>query len=295
MKALCARGFRAKPPPPVHRLKDKGTEKSFGARTSDHASRRGYLQCLVNLNDLVARGLTGLDSGQLETYYKTILNHSAPATVPLNATAKELKGILALQDREEPAPLSIEDNHVVPDIDSDDSASVSPVPLRLRPPLPKTIRPKAKARGKRPALRVQAGLASSGSSSSDSDSDSSSNSNRRPMPLRPVLIEGSQVYVERHLEPGEPGFYKRCIVYCSCTDHWTVQEKKCRKKRNVDVSLGKDSVKQALAFCGAWLRQCGEYRTRRDHIKSVPSGRSIAEYIDSGNVADWAVDIIEGM
>ena len=78
----------------------------------DFAGQSTFLQCLVNLQRLTAKGLPGLRSDQLQTYYSVILKTDQPAAVPLGASAKVLRKMLT--DSGSAFALADQDAHIVP-------------------------------------------------------------------------------------------------------------------------------------------------------------------------------------
>ena len=267
--------------PTVHCLTD--TPKVFGNQSQDFSSRRAYLQCLVNFECLSGRGLVELRSDQLETYYQMVLKSAEPHLVPLNATALQLKAFLnasAICDSVIPV-LPIDDGHVS---EPDDDAVVVPAPSRRRQL--RTAPVTARGPGRR---KVFTG---SSSSSTDSSDGGTSDSDAHPSV---IVVEGARVSLEQHLEPGDAGFYRRCVITCTNESHWSSDgtiSRRCRKKRNIDDSLGREGLKCTLAFCGMWIRSCRQFETRRQHMHFKPSQASVDDYISRGNVLGGDVDTL---
>ena len=79
-------------PPKAHAV---DSPKRFNV--SDPVQQRGYLQCLLGLDTLIAAGLRSLPSNQKPMYYAAVLAHNTPAEVPLNGS-KEQYAALAILD-----------------------------------------------------------------------------------------------------------------------------------------------------------------------------------------------------
>jgi hypothetical protein len=282
MRKLSDQGYQYGPLPPTYKLEDE--PKYYGVREADFASRSRFLQCLVNLGVLIGRGLTSLRSDQGELYYTVLLKSAEPARVPLGASAKSLrmliKGIdpaLALED---------EDAHVLPieAIEDEQQGGIVQVPSRRRRPVENNEAPAKRRRALMP-VGVPTTLVDSDSGDEESRCSVSGRTNS-------VFIEGLRIAIETHLVPGERGFYKRCIVPCTCANHWDADKGVCSRKRNIDVSEGEAGARSALAFLGVWVRMGVRLASRSAHRRFRPSEKDIEIYGAANPVSDRDIESV---
>ena len=193
-----------------------------------------------------------------------------------------------------------EQNHA--DSDSEDGAvgAVAPVWRRLRADRPGHLRRIPLRRGapirsegvssvavrERPEAEPRDAEGGAGiPSSSDAEGDGRCRDTR-------IRLQGSRVYLEEHLQPGEAGYYFRLTVKCHCCNHRNFNLNHCRKRRNVKVHLGRDDVIAALAFLGTWLEEGPRIVSRGAHIAFRPSSARLRDYIERHNLSEWDVDSI---
>ena len=271
LKLLTQQGYTTGRPPQIHSIAD--TDKTYGEISKDFSLRRHYLQCLVNLQAVCAKGLPGLRSDQCDLYYKLVLSSTNPASIPLGESTVALRRLMDKNGDE--APRAIEDKHV----QAIEDGAVDKPPTEV----PQISSPQCGS-----SFRRRKCLSITNDDSDDGNHDSGSLKAGCVALPNSVIIEGSRVQIETHLEPLDPGFYKRCIVFCPLYNsvHWSPDGHPCRKKRNIDISKGVDGVKSALAFCGVWVRRGAQCEARDPHMRFRPSQQDIDNYLECNPIPE---------
>lgn len=102
-----------------------------------------------------------------------------------------------------------------------------------------------------------------------------------------VFVQGVKVFVEQNQEIGHPKFYRRLTVNCPASCHCDVDRKKhCRRRRNIDISMGSQGYREALAFLGVWLRDGRSARSRDAHKEFRPGKQAIDNYMQEVHCND---------
>ena len=293
MEYLRDAGWTRGPAPALH-LED--SPKLFG---NEHFSRRKcYFQCLVARARLATQGLQELPSGESEWYYRAVLSAAQPAAVPRGQSAKQYKALmygedsqLALQDCQPIHQQQALCDDVGHDNESDSSEAIVGFRLRRddpapepRPPLP--LPPLLPGDG---AIVAAEGVQRPGSpSSSSSSSGSSASGQARPVVIRAGIADGGAfrlpvhecIKVEEHLQPGQPGHYRRYTTVCPLakTGHCSVVA--CGKRRNCGKSqMGQLGPAAPEAFLMVWRNAAVSFATKADHQRWTPTVAEVRQFM----------------
>lgn len=237
------RGFAIGDPLPLQW--DDEAPKMLGGKETDFVNRRFFLLCIVNWDALKARGLNALSTRQPHAYYKLLMKSAEPANVPLQLSHSEYVALCDGKPLPEPAmPIAdIEEPLAIENCES------LPVPDSAPPPKRRRIIAQSLEEG-------DGSVSSSSSSSSTESTVVGSFAKKGTTVATGVYIGSKQVFLERHLSRGMRGGYCRLIL--PCAKHigaLSASGKQCQKKRNVNVSLGLQGVRESLAVLVAWARE----------------------------------------
>ena len=285
VKALAAAGWRCGPEPAIH---DADSPRFFG--TDRFVDRRACLQCLLSWDELAARGLAQLWSGQKPAYYLCMLGCAIPADVLPNLPVAAYRAA-----EMQPGRLAVSVALALADGDGQSDAESQ-------------VQPHAhgRARARRadaPPCRVDGGLASaaavapagslgSGSnSSSGSSSDSTSNSpakdsgtdtcgmpfTPRTLAARPDYLVPADMVLDRFQGRGQ-GYFRlklRCPLHAG--EHWDAG-KVCQKYRSIGpTTTARWGAGEPEAFLRAWAALGQSLPDRAGHCRAAPGVRQVDE------------------
>ena len=303
---LASDGWEIGQPPAAHTA-----DTSKHTKVKDPLARKAHLTCLVLLGDLRAQGLNGLSSGQPQKYYACVLLSDRPADIPVGLRASDYKSLLdadgqldrwegvqqpALQDQDAAGVLAITDK------DSDDgvivhrgrhgAADYSDCPSGVSRPARKRVRTTDHwSQLSWPQGELAAAAPASASSRSLPDGEDIAGSALALVPIESTaasstggallrsVVEGCEVFEERHGVVGCPGYYHRLVV--KCPHHVSQLGRPCRKTRVFGCREGRKTGLGDLepyAFLAAWLAGHASVASAVDHKKWSPGPDVVKEY-----------------
>ena len=92
-----------------------------------------------------------------------------------------------------------------------------------------------------------------------------------------AFLDGTPVFEDIHLEPGQPGHYKRYSVVCPlCAS----SHPGCGKRRNIGPSQTKMfGPKEPLAYLGCWIRASMLFENKDGHLAHRPSKEEVKAFM----------------
>ena len=283
IRALKAQGWQRGEPPATHTF---DSPKKFG--DSDFVSKKPYLQCLLVMQQLFDRGLSGLPSSEPMSYYKLVMHAKQPATLTCGQGSRKYESLMdsvatqILQVDPLPAHESDEDDNAgsgtlamfAQDTDEEPaSGSGSQV-------LPPDHGP-AIQQHEQPAGMVEHGgsSGSAGQVSEPSGLDIAVVSRRGTRRYYPCSLP--DVRLDVHLQPGQRGHYRRLIITCphahTSHDDGTYP---CQKHRNLGQRQMQNlGHREPEAFLGTWAAGAHDFTSREEHVKWDPSAKQVRAWM----------------
>ena len=282
MRALMAKGWQRGEPPNLHTF---DSVKLFGEK--DFVARKPYLQCLLVLQQLFDRGLTGLSSVEPNAYYRLIMHAQRPADIRIGQQSKEY---------DKQADSVVIQNMVVdplPAHESEDEEAETSATLALfaeemdqdaGPAQVTSVQQKASDQGSdgQRLGRVEYG-GSSGSGGAGSDLVVEDGEPITPSHRRQWTSSLPNITLDVHLSPGQRGHYRRLIIACPYAHtHHADGKYPCMKHKNLGqrqmAALG---PREPEAFLGAWAAAADRFPNCQAHVAWNPSVAQVRAWMTS--------------
>jgi hypothetical protein len=259
------------------------SDKTFGQEKFVH--RKPYLQCLLILDQLRQRGLQELSSSQPIAYYRALLHSPSPASIPLGKKCDEYIVAMARDvARGHVSPLAMEalmapcsdvEEEDTFEGNFDDPASGEEALPQDRP----IVCPVSEGQ-----LVVATDTPGQLAYRMDSVDVSGIVVNLGwPFEYVPRL---RNVRLEEHLQPGQPGHYRRLIMTCPLAHcrHRQAGKGECQKKRNIGQSqTAAFGDREPEAFLGAWAAAASQFEARQSHVRWAPPRNVVRDFMVSQN------------
>lgn len=251
---------------------------------------KAYFQCLIHIEVLRQQGLTTLSAKQKPLYYKCLLQASQPATVLLNKVESYYKSLLSGA-----ASAAVEDDAS----DGSDTVMSSCLMPDFKRPRLATV-----ATSRAPSFKISAGEVSNAIDVTNpcretvSDAGMEHASADAPvmedtdaamdMPMCSesaeqeyvALASGFQISVDSHLEPGQPGHYRRLLIKCPLAGCGHVSAKLCQKYRSLSHgNMMNFGHREPEAFLIAWAEAAHRFTDRAAHMQHRPHVHAVQAVI----------------
>ena len=275
---------------------------------------RPYMQRLLSLEDLCAKGLTELPVGQKPPFYRAVLAPAAPGTVPVGLAARAYTEMCAGKDSGQTSARAAPARDIADEMSDeplDGAVPAKPVPVAVAAavtcgsssgpsdedvPLGSSGQAAALPTGEaftslwrheelvRPRSSSPSGSSSSSAASTSSSMSSSTSSatigsatmppRARRRQPRGMSVEGVAVGVYEHA--ATRGAYRRLVVKCSCHSG-------CVKRRNSGAAQTKYlGEMEPLWFLGAWVLRGQSSADCATRMAYVPSVADVRRYSQTG-------------
>ena len=271
IKALIARGWTFGKAVASHTL-----ETPRVASDIDLVERKPYLQCLLFLSDMFDKGMTGLSSTQAPKYYSAVLKAASPGDVAVGHDQKYYEAILKGQSQ----PMADLDNGQSDVVVMQGRRSAMPQSGDEQPDMEFDAEP-WQAVSAMPLRGSVHAIADHEHPAADSIIGQGQR-HRHELDQLLHSVPGLTFRLDEHLEPNQPGHYRRYVVRCplaGCRHKMEDLGRTCKKTRNIGPSQTSLGPKEPLAYLAVWANHAEQHKSADEHIKWRPSSAQVREYM----------------